>query len=51
MYDEDNLKTAAGWIFNNKIEINGEGINSEMTEDQKYSVLKNYYSSPHFNND
>ena len=51
MYDEENLKTAAEWIYNEKIVINGEAIEADMTEDQKYSVLKNYYSSPHFNND
>jgi len=50
MFDEENLKTAANWIYNSKIEINGESIDAEMTEDQKYCVLKNYYSCTHFIN-
>jgi hypothetical protein len=42
---------AAQWIYSGKVEIGKEEIEVELTEDQKYSILKNYYSSPHFNTD
>jgi len=51
MYDEENLTMASQWIFNGKIEISGETIEVELTEEQKYSILKNYYSSLHFDTD
>jgi len=51
MFDEENLSMAANWIYTGKVEINGEDLETELTEDQKYSILKNFYSSPCFNTD
>ena len=42
---------ASEWIHTGKVEINGEDLEATLTEDQKYSILKNYYSSPCFNTD
>lgn len=51
MYDEENLKLASGWIYSGKVEINGESLETELTPDQKYMILQNYYASTYFNND
>jgi len=51
MFDEENLSMAANWIHTGKVEIHGDDLEAKLTEDQKYSILKNYYSSPCFDTD
>ena len=51
MFDEENLRMAAGWINSGKVEINGEDLEAKLTEDQKYTILQNFYSSPSFDTD
>lgn len=51
MFDDENLQMAASWIKNSSIEINGVKLEVEMTPDQKYSILKNYFSSRNINHD
>jgi len=48
MFDQENLNIACGWITGGKIVINGETLDVEVTEDQKYAILKSVYSSTHF---
>lgn len=33
MFDEENLRMAAGWIHTGKVEINGEDLEAKLTED------------------
>lgn len=51
MYDEENLVNASQWIALDKVVINGETLEVELTPDQKYQILKHYYASSSFNND
>lgn len=51
MYDEENLALAAEWITTGKIVINGETLDTELTADQKYAIIKSYYASPHYDTD
>jgi hypothetical protein len=51
MFDKENLVMASTWILTDKVEIIGQTIDTEITPEQKYSILKNYYSSPYFNSD
>lgn len=51
MYDEENLSVAAGWVMNGGITFQGESLDTELTADQKYAIVKHYYASPCFDND
>ena len=33
------------------IEFNGETLDTELTADQQYAIIKSYYASPHYNTD
>lgn len=48
LYDESNLKLAASWIFNGKITIEGEDLQSTLTPEHKYSIARTYFASPFF---
>ena len=45
------MAVAADWIFKEKVVINGNTLDVELTPDQKYQILQNYYACPGFNND
>ena len=51
MFDDENLAMAAGWIKANAITINGSAVEVELTAEQKYSILKNFFSSKGFSSD
>ena len=42
---------ASEWIEKGCIHIMGISLESELTADQKYALIKNYYASPHFDTD
>mmetsp|Transcript_23446 Transcript_23446/g.36122 ORF Transcript_23446/g.36122 Transcript_23446/m.36122 type:complete len:210 (-) Transcript_23446:25-654(-) len=52
MYDEENLKMAAKWIESpDKLEIYGAPIEFELTPEQKYKFIENFYASSYFDSD
>ena len=51
MYDAENLSMADNWIFSGKVVLEGHELDTELTQDQKYALIKSYYASPHFNLD
>ena len=48
LYDQANLRLAASWITNGKINVDGEELKTALTPEHKYSIIKSYYSSKHF---
>ena len=46
--NERHLKSAAQWIYNEKIDIDGEELSCELTDEQKYTIVRNYFASKHF---
>lgn len=51
MFDEENLTMTESWIKTGEVTIDGEVLETELTADQKYAIIKSYYASPFFNND
>lgn len=52
MYDEDNLLMASKWIVEGgKIRIFGEDVDLELTKEQKYKFIENFFASPYFDNE
>jgi hypothetical protein len=45
---QEHLKTAASWIYNGKIAIDGEELECEMTDQHRYAIVKSYCASNHF---
>ena len=45
---QDNLKTAADWILNGKVTVEGEELDCELTTPQRYDILKKYWASSDF---
>ena len=48
---KDNLKTAADWILNGKVTVEGEDLNCELNPKQKHDIIKKYWASTDFNLD
>lgn len=44
----EHLKMTANWIYTNKIAIDGEDLDCEMTNEHKYAIVKSYCASTHF---
>ena len=45
------MKTAADWITNGKVTVDGEELKCDVTAKQKYDILKKYYASADFSLD
>jgi len=50
VFDKENLEMAAQWIETSQVQI-GDQTLSELTANQKYAILQNYYASSYFNTD
>lgn len=50
VFDKENLSMAAQWIETSQVQI-GDQTLSELTANQKYAILQNYYASSYFNTD
>lgn len=46
--EADHLRMCATWINNQKISIEGEELTCELTNEQKYDILKRYYACDAF---
>ena len=45
---KDNLKVAADWILSGKVLVEGEELQCELTQKQKYDIVKGYWASRDF---
>lgn len=45
---EEHLRQIADWIHNDKIVIEGEELTAELTNNQKYTILKGYWAHSTF---
>jgi hypothetical protein len=48
---EEHLREISGWILNDKITIEGEDLNVELTANQKYAICKQYWAHSAFSLD
>jgi aminopeptidase N len=51
MFDEENLILTEGWLKTGEVMIDGEKLDTTLTADQKYAVIKSFFASPHFDTD
>lgn len=48
---EEHLRQISGWILNDKVVIDEEELKVELTANQKYSILKQFWAHPAFSLD
>jgi len=46
--EAEHLKMTSDWILSGTIQIEGELLQCELTNEHKYAILKRYYASTHF---
>ncbi len=51
IFDKDNLKSCATWILEDQVTIDGVKLNSKLTVDHKYAIIKSVYNSRDFSDD
>lgn len=51
MFDEENLVLTEQWIKTGEVTIDGERLDTALTADQKYAIIKSFFASPHFDTD
>ena len=51
MFDEENLLLTEQWIKTGEVCIDGDKLETTLTADQKYAIIKSFFASPHFDTD